>query len=242
MKVLLAVSIMYACQAAYAGTLTLNTGTQLHVVMETTINTKKNAAGDPFRARLVLPVWQNQSELLPVGTLVEGTIASMKEPGRATGRAQMQLRPEKLILPDGRDLVLAASIEGLNTADDTKFDPKEGTVTAPGKDGINKGATAAGTVMGAGVGAAVGGGMGAAVGAGAVATVAVLHQVFKRGKDAEIPAGSELVLELSRPLSLSDMKEVPNQKAEGNGAGSKEAQTAAPAPVVQPARAADHQK
>ena len=40
----------------------------------------------------------------------------------------MQLRPDKLLLPDGRDISLAASLESAKGADDVKVDPKEGTV------------------------------------------------------------------------------------------------------------------
>ncbi len=242
--IFVAVIFSLCAGALQAGTITLPTGTQLRVVMETTINTKKNAAGDPFRARLVMPVWFEQREVVPIGTMVEGTIASLKGPGRAAGRAQMQLQPQKLVLPDGRDIVLTAAIQGLQTGDDTSLDPKEGTVKAPGKDGINKGATAGGAVLGAGVGAAIGGGTGALVGAGAVGAIAVLHQVFKRGKDADVPAGSELVLELNRPVSLSDMQEVPpaHPQAPSTAEQKDSRQEVSPTPAMQPARAADQQR
>ena len=121
----------------------------------------------------------------------------------------MQLRPEKLLLPDGRDIVLAASLEAAKTDTDVKVDPKEGTVKGGGKEKINLKKLGKGAAIGAGVGAAVGGGPGAAMGAGAVGAIVVLHQLLKRGKDAVLPAGSELVLELTRPVFFSDMEEVP---------------------------------
>jgi hypothetical protein len=208
-QALAASSVLLAMAAvAEAGTLTLPAGVQLHVVIETTLTTKNTKLGDPFRARMVLSVFANQREILPVGTVVEGTVVGLKGPGRVKGRAEMQLRPDKLLLPDGRDIELGASLTSAKTDDETKIDPKEGTIKAGGKDGINGKQTALGAAMGAGVGAMAGGGMGAAVGAGAVGAIVLLHHALKKGKDADLPAGSELVLEVTRDVSFSDMQEV----------------------------------
>jgi hypothetical protein len=206
------VGVMFAAAigatAVRAGTLTLPAGTQLNVVLETTLSTKNTQPGDRFRARIVLPVWANQKEILPVGTAVQGTVVTMKGPGRVKGRAEMQLRPEKLLLPDGRDILLGASIESAKSDDDTKIVGKEGTVKAGGKEGINKRQAATGAVMGAAVGLATAGGMGAAIGAGAVGAIVLLRQVLKKGKDATLTAGTELVLETTRDVTFSDMLEV----------------------------------
>lgn len=198
-----------AAISAQAGTLTLPAGAQLHVVLETTLTTKTTHVGDAFRARLVIPVWADQKEVLPVGTAVTGTVVGLKGAGRLSGRAEMQLRPDTIFLPDGRDISLRASLESANTGGSEKLDPKEGTIQGGGKDGINAKRTVTGAAVGAGIGAVAHGGEGAAIGAGAVGAVALLHQIFKKGKDASLPAGTELVLEVTRPVSFSDMQEVP---------------------------------
>lgn len=193
----------------HAGTLTLPAGAKLQVVLETTLTTKTTKVGDPFRARLVLPVWAGEREILPVGTAVSGTVVGLKRAGRVKGRAEMQLRPEMIYLPDGRDISLGATLKSARTGGDEKLDPEEGTVKGGGKDGINARQTISGAAVGAGVGAVAAGGTGAAIGAGAVGAVALLHHVLKKGKDASLPAGTELVLEVTRPVSFSDMQEVP---------------------------------
>jgi len=202
--------IIIGAIAAQAGSLTVPAGAQLHVVLETTLTTKSTHVGDPFRARLVIPVWADQKEILPVGTAVTGTVVGLKGAGRVSGRAEMRLRPETIYLPDGRDISLRAALESANTGGDEKLDPKEGTIQGGGKDGINAKRTVTGAAVGAGIGAVAAGGTGAAIGAGAVGAVALLHQVFKKGKDASLPAGTELVLEVTRPVSFSDMQEVPS--------------------------------
>lgn len=208
----LAILILTLPIASQGGTLTLPAGAQLTVVMETSLTTKKTKVGDPFRARLVVPVFANQREVLPVGTSIEGTVVNLKGPGRVKGKAQMQLRPDMLYLPDGRDIALGAELKSAQSEDgQVKLDPKEGTIQGGGKKGMDAKKTIGGVGLGAGIGGIAGGGTGAAIGAGAAGTVAILHQVFKRGKDADLPAGSELVLEVTRDVSFSDMQEVPQK-------------------------------
>ena len=206
-SIIVALTIAPTC--ALAGTITLPAGTTLHVILETTLTTKGAKVGDSFRARMVMPVFLNQREVLPMGTSVEGTIVGLQGPGRLKGKAEMQLRPDKLLLPDGRDISLAASLESAKGADDVKVDSKEGTVkSSGGKNDVSARTVGGGVGLGAGIGAVAGGGMGAAVGAGAAGTVFLLHHLFKKGKDAVLPAGSELTLEVTRPFSFSDMQEV----------------------------------
>lgn len=202
-----------------AASITLPTGTKLHVVLETTLTTKASKEGDPFRARLVIPVFANEREALPIGTVIAGKVANLQAPGRVKGQAEMQLRPETVTLPDGRDFSLAATITDAQTGDELAVDPAEGTVSRSGKEGMDVGGTAQGAGMGAVIGGMTAGGKGALIGAGAMVTVAVLRQIFKRGKDAELPAGSEIVLELNRAIAIPLMEEVPPSRSRSSGSG-----------------------
>ena len=194
---------------AHAGTITVPDGTQLQAILETTLSTKTTKVGDSFRARLVVPVFVNQMEALPVGTAVTGTVVNLKAPGRVKGRAEMQLRPEMIYLPDGRDIPLGASLGATNSDGGEHVEAKEGTVKGGGKDHIPVGKTIKGAAAGAGIGAMAGGGTGAAIGAGAAGAIALIHHTLKKGKDASLQAGTELTLEITRPVSFSDMQEVP---------------------------------
>jgi hypothetical protein len=202
--------------AANAQVVILPAGTTLQVVLETYLNTKDSKAGDPFRSRLVMPVFVDEQEVLPVGGIVEGTVARVQTPGRVGGKAELQLRPEKITLPNGDVLPLSATITGGSAGENTKVDGDEGTIQGSGKTGMDVRGTAGGATTGAILGAVIADqsgasiGKGAAIGAGAIVAVAVLRQLFKRGNEAELPAGSELSLELNRSLSFNPtMQEVP---------------------------------
>ena len=202
--------------AVNAQVVTLPAGTSLQVVLETYLNTKESKSGDPFRSRLVMPVFVEEQEVLPIGGIVEGTVVRVQGPGRVSGKAEMQLRPEKITLPNGEVLPLSATITGGSAGENTEVDSEEGTIQGSGKTGMDVRGTAGGATTGAILGAVIadqagaGIGTGAAIGAGAIVAVAVLRQLFKRGNDAELPAGSEISLELNRPLSFNPtMQEVP---------------------------------
>ncbi|MBI3933223.1 MAG: hypothetical protein HY316_00935 [Acidobacteria bacterium] len=213
--------------AAKAQVVTLPAGTTLQVVLETHLNTKESKSGDAFRSRLVLPVFVDEQEVLPIGGIVEGTVVRVQGPGRVSGKAEMQLRPEKITLPSGEVLPLSATITGGSAGENTTVDSDEGTIQGSGKEGMDVRGTAGGATTGAILGAVIadqagaGIGTGAAIGAGAIVAVAVLRQLFKRGNDAELPAGSEISLELNRPLSFNPtMQEVPpssSRNAESRG-------------------------
>jgi hypothetical protein len=210
MALLLAVS---AGGAARAQVVTLPAGTVLEVVLETHLNTKDARSGDPFKARLVMPVFANDQQALPHDTVVEGTVVRVQQPGRVGGKAELQLRPEKLITPSGDELPLSAAITGGKGGEDTKVVGEEGTIQGSGKTGINKRGALTQTAMGTIIGANIGGGQGMAIGAGAAIAVTLLAQLFKRGKDADLPPGSELTLELNQAMTFNpSMQEVKPQK------------------------------
>lgn len=201
-------------QHASAQVVTLPAGTVLEVVLETHLNTKDARTGDPFKARLVLPVFVDGQQALPHDCLIEGTVTRVQQPGRVGGKAELQLRPEKIITPSGDVLPLSAAITGGKAGENTEVQgDKEGTIQGSGKDGMNKRGALTQTAMGGIIGANIGGGQGAAIGAGAGVAVALLTQLFKRGKDADLPPGSELTLELNNALTFNpSMKEVAPQK------------------------------
>jgi hypothetical protein len=163
-----------------------------------------------------MPVFVDEQEVLPIGGIVEGTVVRVQEPGRISGKAEMQLRPEKITLPSGDVLPLSASITGGSAGANSAVDSEEGTISASGTEGMDVRGTAGGATTGAILGAVIADqsgasiGTGAAIGAGAIVAVALIRQLFKRGNDAELPAGSEISLQLNRPLSFNPtMQEVP---------------------------------
>src|ERR1700736_5963121 len=176
--------------ASFAGAQTaLPTGTAVKMKLETTLATFSSKAGDPFSARVTAPVVIDGKTVIPIGATVEGRVTKANEPRRIAGKPTIAIFPEHLILPNGDRFMLNASLIDTNRRHGTDVNT-EGQFKGAGHDG--KDLTEIG--MGTGGGLLIGGAVGA--------TVTVAHWLGKH-RSAMLPAGTELVMELNRPMTMT---------------------------------------
>jgi len=175
----------------------LPAGTTLQMTLTTTLSSKANEDGDPFTAEIEEPVFSGGEEIIPAGSTVEGRISFIKPPGRATGKAEMRLTPEKVTTKQGLQFNIAAALT--DAQGDVKMKGDEGTLVGPGKS--NKDAakeTGIGAAAGAAVGSIADGGTGALYGMGIGAAAAIIHTVLKKHGQIVVPQGTELTYVVSR--------------------------------------------
>ncbi|MGA8428527.1 MAG: hypothetical protein WB729_01805 [Candidatus Sulfotelmatobacter sp.] len=187
-------------------------GTALMVKLQTTLATFSNKAGDPFQGRLDQPVVLNGQTLLPAGTIVEGRVTKVSEPRRITGKPTLGILPEAVILPTGERYFLDATLIDTNMGPGTDVNT-EGQFKGSGhdrRDQLEVGGGAAGGML---IGGLVGGPPGILIGGAVGAGSTTAHWLTKH-HSAVLPAGTELTLELNRPLSMTP-------PAVASGGGSK---------------------
>jgi hypothetical protein len=176
-------------------------GTALMVRLETTLATFSNKPGDPFRGSITQPVVVNGQTVLPAGTVVEGRVTKVSEPRRISGRPTIGILPEAVILPTGERLYLDATLT--DTSIPGTDVNSEGQFKGSGHDRNDQlevgGGAAGGMLVGGLAGGPVGVLVGGAVGAGATTT----HWLV-RHHSAILPAGTQLTLELNRPLTMTN--------------------------------------
>ncbi len=179
----------------------LPVGTAIRIKLENRLSTTTNKRGDRFGGRVMEPVKVNGRVIIPVGTAVEGEVVRAEETRRVRGLPTLDLRPQVITLPDGVRYSINASI--VDTSDPEHLNVNdEGEIKGQGHDRTDVIEGAAGTGVGAAIGAKIGGGKGALIGAGVGATATLIHWLTKT-KSTELPAGTELILELSRPMQLT---------------------------------------
>lgn len=175
-------------------------GTALMVRLETTLATFSNHVGDPFRGSLTQPVVVDGKTLLPVGTVVEGRVTKLSEPRRISGKPTIGILPEAVVMPNGERYYLDATLTDTNIPGSDVNN--EGQFKASGHDRRDTfeqgGGTAGGMVIGGLVGGPVGILVGGAIGAGSTTG----HWLSKH-RSATLPAGTQLTLELNRPLGMT---------------------------------------
>ena len=168
-------------------------GETVVVVLNSDLTTKQTKQGDRFTMTVREPA---QYE----GAVIEGTVGSIDQGGRLTGRAEMSLNFDTIRLRNGRTYKFAGLLGSVRTpnGDTVKVD-NEGSAKADNQTTRTIQRTAIGTAVGAIIGAIAGGGKGAAIG-GIIGAAGGAGSVFVQGKDTlELPTGTELTIRASAP-------------------------------------------
>jgi hypothetical protein len=179
----------------------LPTGTAVRMKLETTLATFSSKAGDPFSARVTEPVVIDGKTVIPIGATVDGRVTKSSEPRRIAGKPTIAIFPENLVLPNGDRFMFNASLVDTNARRGSDVNT-EGQFKGAGHDGKDLTEIGIGTGGGMLVGGLAGGGKGLLIGGAVGATVTVAHWLGKH-RSAMLPAGTELVMELNRPMTMT---------------------------------------
>lgn len=179
-------------------------GTAIRMKLETPLSTTTNKFGDRFGGRVVEAVMLNGKTIIPVGAALEGQVIRSEEHRRIKGTPELDLRPTLVTLPDGQKYSINANI--VDTSDRSLNVNDEGQIKGKGHDNGDLIETGVGAAVGTGIGAAVGGFKGALIGGSIGAGATVVHWLMKT-KSAQVPAGTEIIMELSRPMALNAVQE-----------------------------------
>lgn len=176
-----------AADAWFAQDASVPAGTEVAVVLETSLGTKSSRAGDAFTARVESPVLVGGKVTIPDGAQVKGHVALAEQPGKASGRGRMQLAFDEVSY-GGRTYTLDARGPVYESPSGTKKDAA-----------LIGGGAIAGGVLGGVVGGSAGGAAKGALVGGATGTAASL---LTRGPQLELPAGRTVRFSLRRDLSV----------------------------------------
>jgi len=176
-------------------------GTALIVRLDTTLATFSNKVGDPFRASITQPIVVNGQTVIPAGATVEGRVTKVSEPRRISGRPTIGILPEAVILPTGERYYLDATLTDTNIKGSDVNN--EGQFKGSGhdrRDTFEQGGGAAGGML---IGGLIGGPPGILIG-GAIGAGGTTGHWLAKHRAAILPAGTQLTLELNRPMTMTN--------------------------------------
>jgi len=177
-------------------------GTKIVFTLNDALSTKSSRAGDDFSGVVSRSVRVGNEIVIPEGSAVHGTVTRVERPGRVKGKAQLNLRFDAIELPDGTELPISASLTELDEKEKEKV-TEEGGVEGEGSKKRDAATIGAGAGIGAAIGAIAGGGKGAATGAAIGAGAGTGAVLVTRGKDINLKRGTELAIQLDRPLTVT---------------------------------------
>jgi hypothetical protein len=193
--------ILLAAAAVAQTNMALPAGTALKVKLETALSTFSSKQGDPFSGRVTEAVVLDGKTVIPIGATVQGRVTKVSEPRRIAGKPTIGIFPETVVLPDGQRFMLNATLVDTTVRHGTDVN-EEGQFKGVGHDGKDLTEIGMGTGGGMLVGGLIGGGKGLLIG-GTIGAAATIGHWLGKKKSAVLPAGTELVMELSRPLAMT---------------------------------------
>lgn len=183
------------------GPVILPAGTRVLMQLNDLLSTKMNQRGDPFSATVVRDVFVGNELAIPEGTIIRGTVGQVTRPGRIKGRAEMNLRFDRIVFKDGNEMALSATLTGIGE-DAGRVADREGTYEGKGSEGRDAKIIAAGAGTGTVIGAIAGGGKGGLIGATIGGLVGLAGVLSTRGEDIELVKGTLMEVMLDRDLKV----------------------------------------
>jgi len=190
-------------------------GTHILLSMTNSVSTKQAQPGDRIYLQTAFPVAVNGKIVVPQGSYVTGTITEVKRAGRALrGKAEMQVRFDSLVLPNGVTRDFKADLGALDGRNKESANREQSKVTGEGNGERTAKTVATTTATGAAIGTTAGAiknqlGRGIGIGTGVGAAAGLAAVMFTRGPDATLPRGSTVEMVLDRPLEFQASELVP---------------------------------
>jgi hypothetical protein len=188
--------------AAISQPSTVPSGTRFLVRLNDELRSDQTKVNKKFKVKTLEPLTTADGRVLPPGAEIRGHV-SRYEPASLTGRARLWLTFDDVKTPWGTQPIVADVLDVPGDHSVREGESKEGEIearTTKNKQDVE--AAAAGAAIGAVAGGAARGGKGAAIGA-AVGAAAGFLVSSGMGQELDLPKGTKIELELTRPLYLS---------------------------------------
>lgn len=173
-------------------------GTIIPLQLKNTINSRTAFGGQNVYCETIFPVAVNNHILIPAHSFVRGHVTEVDRPGHIIGKAQLGIRMDNLILPNGRTWPIRSTVYSLAGArlsvDQAK--KENGDVGEVGK--VKPSSSAEGLIDASGLADA------SSVSSASEGVGGLILLLVTRGKRIVLQPGTTLEIRLKAPLDFDD--------------------------------------
>jgi hypothetical protein len=191
--------------AAAPVTLTVPAETLVNISVLSGMHTEVNRVNDPVIAQILRPVYVKGKIALPPGSLLDGHITMVRNPGHLHRPGELGLRFDRITLPDGQEKPVAAVLAGLDHPEALSFHlDAEGHLTGNRNLSLKAlfGGVGAAGAYGALKIAAIGSGTASLLLPAAGAGIIGYEALWRHGREVNVPPDMHCSLRLNYPVTV----------------------------------------
>jgi len=181
---------------------TIPEGTVIELRMDTGLNSGDSQTNDMFKASVLRTVWIDGRIAVPENSTVAGRVTTVQPAERNSHSGVIGVEFNQISI-NGRPYVIVGTLTSLRADERKQIIDEESRVTGKSSTPRNILFIGGGAGVGAAIGAIAGGGKGAGIGAVTGGGIGVLGALLSHGSEADVPVGSEVAMQLVRPLTLN---------------------------------------
>jgi type IV secretion system protein VirB10 len=186
-------------------------GTLVDLRMDTGLNSGRARVNDAFQATVTRAVWIDGRIAVPRDSKVDGRV-TMVQPATHGSRSGVIAVSFTQITIDGKRYAINGALTSLRDSERRQILEQEGYVQGGSSAGRNTVFIGGGAGAGAVIGAMAGGGKGAGAGAAIGGGLGILGAFLANGVEAQVPAGSEMAMELLRGITVTTLNTGPGRQ------------------------------
>jgi hypothetical protein len=186
-------------------------GTLMDLRMDTGLNSGRARVNDAFKATVTRAIWIDGRIAVPRDSKVDGRVSMVQPATRGSHSGVIAVSFTQITI-DGRRYAINGALTSLRESERRQILEQEGVVHGGSSTVRNTVFIGGGAGAGAVIGAMAGGGKGAGAGAAIGGGVGVLGAFLANGVEAQVPAGSEMAMELLRAITVTVSNSGPDRQ------------------------------
>jgi len=203
LRVLAVAAALLSAKAGFAAQqVTIPEGTVIELRMDSGLNSQESRVDETFKASVLRSVLIDGRVAIPEDSNVDGRVTMVQPAERGSHSGVIGVEFNRLSI-NGRSYSIEGTLTSLQADERKQIIDEESRVTGKSSTPRSILFIGGGAGVGAAIGAIAGGGKGAGIGALTGGGIGVLGALLSRGAEADVPAGSEVAMQLVRAVTVN---------------------------------------